>query len=290
MTGPEPAIATMLVLGSAMLHAIGNVFWKAKGDRWALRAMVEGGGAVLMLGVLPFVAPPSPEVALCILASTLVNLVYQSLIIAAYGRGDLSAVYPVARGSAPLFALAGAFVFLGEGAGPATLAGIGLVSAGILAIAAEAGRKRAGAAAAGADGRAILLALGGGLAIAAYTLIDARGVRAAGSALGYIAWFYVIEGGATVGLAFAVRGRALVPAIAAGWRRGLVASAVFVGSYALALSALRLGPTAEIAALRETSVVFAALLGTLVLGESFGRRRLVAAAAMAAGAILMQLG
>lgn len=279
-------LASLLILASAGLHAVVNLLWKADRDRWAFRVLVDGAGAVVMLPVAFFVAPPSPVVLLCIAGSVVVHYVYQSLVIAAYRLGDLSAVYPVARGTAPLLTALGAFLFMGERPLPVALLGIAVLVAGIVAFALEGRRGRL---ANPASARALPLAMAAGAAVAGYTLIDAQGVRAAAGALDYIVWLYLAVGLATTSVVALQRGRALLPALRLGWKPGLLAGLVSLLSYGLALTALRLGATAEVAALRETSVVIGALLGSLVLKEAFGPRRLLAACIVALGALIMHL-
>lgn len=249
--------------------------------------LVDGVGGLVMLPALFVVEAPSARIWMLIAVSVVVHYVYQSLVIAAYRIGDLSAVYPVARGSAPLLTAAGAFLFMGERPAPIAIGGIVILVGGILAFALDGRHRRK---ADPAEARAFLLALATGGTIATYTLVDAAGVRAAPSALAYIAWFYVTEAVATTTIVWARRGRLLAPALAVGWKPGVAAALGSLGSYGLALVALRLGATAEVAALRETSVVIGALLGTLVLGEAFGRRRLVAACVVATGALVMHMG
>jgi drug/metabolite transporter (DMT)-like permease len=249
--------------------------------------LVDGVGGLVMLPALFFVEPPSARVWTLIAVSVVVHYVYQSFVIAAYRIGDLSAVYPVARGSAPLLTALGAFLFMDERPAPIALLGIMILVGGIVAFALDGRHRRR---ADPAEARAFVLAIATGCTIATYTLVDAAGVRAAAGALDYIAWFYVVEAVATTTIVWIRRGRLLAPALAAGWKPGAAAALVSLGSYGLALVALRLGATAEVAALRETGVVIGALLGTLVLGEPFGQRRLVAACVVATGAVVMHMG
>jgi drug/metabolite transporter (DMT)-like permease len=189
---------------------------------------------------------------------------------------------PVARGLGPTLvaifsdALVGEHVSLHEGLG------VALVSLGIIGLALGNGWR-------GVGGRGTLFAVLTGMTIAAYTVADGTGVRHAGNPLSYIVWLNIVEGPWLLLLAFYLRGAALKPYLKAQWWRGSAGGVLAALGYGIAIWALSLGAMAHVAALRETSVLFAALIGTFLLGERFGVKRIVAAALIVAGLILMNL-
>jgi drug/metabolite transporter (DMT)-like permease len=273
------------VLAAALLHAAWNALVKAGGDRFAVLALTIG-LPVFALVPLAFLVPaPAPESWPYIAASGLIHWLYFACLLGAYRHGDLSQVYPIARGTAPLLVALGAWLAAGETLNGQELAGIAILSGGLMALA-----WRNGAARSAAESSALLLALATSVTIGAYSLVDGLGARAAGSAAGYIVWvFLAID---TPFLAYALwrrRGRwraAFGPSLKAGLGGALISST----AYAIAIWAMSVAPMAHVVALRETSVVMAAAIGALFLGEPFGRRRIAAAAVVAAGAALLQLG
>lgn len=268
-----PVDALVLVLVAAGLHALWNVLVAGADD-------VEGAtGAALVLGCLAFApvavagwrieAEAWPYVA----ASAALELTYFTLLAAAYRRADLSLVYPVTRGLAPVLVLAASILLLGVGSSAGEVVGVGLVGAGIVLVR-------------GVDGRADVVTLGltVGIActIAAYTLVDRSGVHHA-SAVTYLELVLVLP--------------ALLYATAVGWARVrrsvgarmLVAGCAMVGAYGLVLVALRLASAASVAAVRETGIVIAVGLAALVLREPVGVQRFAGAALVAAGVATIAL-
>ena len=272
-----------LVLLAAVMHAGWNTVLKlGQGERVLTMAVVVGTGTLIAACIVPFVDAPARESWPWLGASIAIHIAYFILLNQAYRLGDLSHVYPVARGAGPLMAAAAAAVIAGEALGGLALLGVLLVSGGILSLAV--GRR------AGTDLAALGFALLTGVTIAAYTVTDAMGIRASGSRLGYIAWLALLDGLPFIAWALWHR-RAEVP----GFLRHRAGPAVLGGvmtfaAYGLVLWAYSLGAIAPVAALRETSVIIAVLIGTLFLGEPFGRRRLIAAVIVAAGAALLALG
>jgi len=211
--------------------------------------------------------------------SAALETVYFLLLTAAYGRGALSTVYPVARGSAPVLVLGAGLAGVGGAVSAPQVAGVLLVGAGLLAVAGEARRT--------APPGAVVLALGTGATIASYTLVDRAGLRHA-DPLPYL-WL-VLAPSTVVAVAVACRERGAAAVRAQVGARTVVAGLATVGAYGLVLLALRHAPAAPVAAVRETSIVLAVALGALVLGEPVGPRRWVGAAAVTAGAALVALG
>jgi drug/metabolite transporter (DMT)-like permease len=278
------AIATALVLVAALLHAVTNALIKLSGDALVTRGAMSAVAAAAMLPLLPFVAPPAREAWPILLASVPVHTAYSFLVAAAYRRGDLSVVFPVARGISPVGVALLAGIFGIGLPGWTQAAGAAVICGAILLIAWP-----APANAAALRGGTFAYSAATGVVVAIYTYLDAVGLRLAGTLSGYIVWLIVLDGSLTAAaVALARRGEAAA-FLAQQWRKCLLTAALGLLNFGLAMIALGLGPVVGIAALRETSVVFAAFIGTRYLGEGFGRRRIVAAVLVAAGIVLIQL-
>lgn len=275
-------LAILLIVGSAVLHAVVNAMHKRAADKLVFRGMI-GGTATLLLWPLLFAVPvPDALTAQWLLLSVLIHLIYQALLASSYRLADLSAAHPLARGVGSLLTGAGAVILLSEPLSGLQWLGLVIATAGMLAFALEG---RAGL----TNPKGVAYAIATGLCIAGYTLVDATGVRAPENPLSFIVWFLVLDGIA-VTLVFGSwrRGRYLT-AIRTEWRWGLVAGVLSIITYAVVLYAFTLGPTAPLAALRELGIVFTALLGVLFLGERFGIRRIAAAIVLSSGLMLLQL-
>lgn len=277
------SLAVGLILASALMHALWNVYVKTGEDRLSAMALVMGAmalGAPFLLVIAPAPDPASwPYIA----ASAALNNVYFFLLIEAYKRGDLSHAYPIARGTAPLGVAAGATLFAGESLSSLEIIGVLTISA---AIASLVWTGRQGQVAVHGS---VAFPIATGLMISSYTLCDGVGVRLSGSPLGYIGWLFLFAALPILTYACLVRRGALASYLGRRWKRVGIAGVFSFGSYGCAIYALSLEAMAPIAALRETSVIFAAAIGAKVLGEPFGRRRMAAAVGVAAGAVLIQL-
>jgi drug/metabolite transporter (DMT)-like permease len=272
-----------VVLGAAALHAAWNALIKHGGDPFLRLAVVNLTGSAVCLPFLLFVAPPVAAAWPWLLASVAIHVAYCSSLCLAYRLGDLSQVYPVARGVAPpLVALLG-WVVAGEEPGWGGLAAVAMISAGILTIAF--GRR-----APGQGTRPLLLAALCGATIGAYTICDGLGIRAAQGTLEYLVWFFFLDGlpfGLTVlwlrrgRLRAALPAAVLAPAVAGG--------ALSLLAYGLVIWAMRTTPMAYVSGLRETSVILATIIGTRLLGEPFGKERVTAACIVAGGIGLLKL-
>jgi drug/metabolite transporter (DMT)-like permease len=278
----------VLMLLSALLHASWNGLVKAETtDRMVSFMVVMLTGAVAGLALVPFVGPIAPAAWAFIVASAAIHYVYYVTLLNAYAHGDLSHVYPIARGSAPALVAIVSAIVAGELLSLREVAGVALVSLGI-----------AGRASSGANGtKATLLALATAASIAAYSVVDGIGARTSGNALGYIAWLSICDAPAVLIYALWRRGFRLPPALSPAMNpalRGVIGRAAIGGliatvGYGIAIWALSQGAMAHVAALRETSVLFATVIGTRLLGEAFGARRMAAAAIVVAGLLLMNL-
>jgi drug/metabolite transporter (DMT)-like permease len=278
---------TFAVLGAALLHASWNAIIKAGRDPLLDTALVALAGTAVALPLTLFVEAPAPAAWPYIFATVVVHIGYYVAIAAAYRLGDLSHSYPIMRGVAPLIvALASGFWF-GETLTAGAWTGLLLISGGVLSLA-FVGRRKSTAAGKNA-GAATFWALGSAAIIAVYTLIDATGVRLSGGTERYVVWLFVFIGlpfGLTV---LALKRGAFLRHAAQHWWRG-VAGCIMSGlSYGIALWAMTRAPVAVVAALRETSVIFAALLGAWLLKEGHLKERLVGAAAVLAGLIALKL-
>ncbi len=272
-----------LVLFSALLHASWNALLKGAADRTTQSAVLYGAMALVAVAGLTQVAPPAlaswPFLALSIV---LHNLYFLTLLLA-YRDGDLSQVYPIARGGAPILVAVLSTSVAGEGLGTGQWLAVALISGGVLSLALD--RRLLSRRVVGPVSYALMTAVLIGL----YTFIDALGLRSADSVFGYIFWLLALSGGAFLILVAWMR-RLRPRKIAIGtWGRGVCAGGLATLSYGAFLWALSLGAMAPVAALREISVVFAAAIGALFLGEPFGRRRIAAAAAVAAGVVALNL-
>ena len=266
-----------LVLSTAVLHAGWNAVLRHGRDGLWTFTLIATGGAALSSAFLPFLPLPRPASLPFLAASFLLHTAYSVLLILAYRWGDLGAVYPVARGSAPPLVTAGAAIFAHEYLGAAPLAAIAVVSLGIIALSRD-------HLAAAAPPRAVAAALATGMVIASYSVVDGMGARLAGHPLAYAFWLEAVDFLPWPFVLLARRGTLRGSRAAPGdGARAALGGAVSIIAYALVLWAMTLAPLGIVSALRETSVVFAALIGWLFLGERLSWRRLGACCLIAAG-------
>ncbi|MFD6951880.1 hypothetical protein A6A08_15630 [Nocardiopsis sp. TSRI0078] len=276
-----PVVAAVLV--AALLHAGWNAIAHSITDHLLGFALIGLGGMLTALPVLAVVGPPPREAWPVLLASLVTHLLYLTLLMLSYRTGEFGQVYPLARGTAPwVVALIGAAV-LGERMPPSHLAGVLIISAGLMALV------LAGGLPSRAQLPSLLAAFATGLGIATYTVVDAHGVRLTQDPLGYITWIMILQGPVFLLVAVLTRRGALPGQLGPIWKSGLLGGAVSAGAYGLVLWAQLTGAVAGIAALRETSIVFAAVLGTLLFGERFGPVRIAASAIVVAGVLLLSL-
>jgi drug/metabolite transporter (DMT)-like permease len=271
---------TLAVLGAALLHASWNALLKAGSDPLLDTALVALSGTLIALPLAFFVAPPESASWPYLATSATIHFGYYAALAAAYKAGDLSHGYPIMRGVAPLLvALASAFWF-GEHLGPAAWTGVLLICGGVLSL---------GLAGGGASRKATAWALFSALVISVYTLADGAGARVSGSAGRYVVWLFVFLGLPFGLFVLATKRGALLAHARRYWWVG-VAGAICSGlSYGIALWAMTRAPVAIVAALRETSVIFAALIGAWLLKEGHLKERLVGAATVLAGLIALKL-
>jgi drug/metabolite transporter (DMT)-like permease len=274
-----PAIIAA-VIGAGALHACWNAIAKQVTDRlmafaWIAVASMAVGGIVLA-----FAGLPARQAIPYAITSAIIHIGYNVGLMNSYRLGAFNQTYPIARGTSPLVVAVGAYFLAGEHLGAAALIGIATLGTGLMSLALSSGRLTR------RELPAVGVAVLTGLTIAAYTITDGLGVRHAHNPLGYIALLFVLQGPPL--LAAAVVRRPLTAWRDAGtMRRGVVAGLLSTVAYGIVLWAQTKAPLAEVAAIREISVVFAALIGVAVLGEDFGRRRVLAAVVIATGIVLI---
>ena len=274
---------TLAVLGAALLHASWNALLKAGGDKQLDAVGLAVGSGAWALAAVPFLPAPAPASWPWIVASALVHIAYFWALAGAYRWGDMSFSYPIMRGGGPLIVTAAGVLVFGEVLPWAETIGVALICAGILAFAAHSAPDPA------AQRKSLLYALANACVIAAYTLIDAKGARLSGAPVSYAMWFFVLNGLVIFVMGWLWRRGALTQHLARTSRRAALGGSLALGSYAVALWAMTLAPVALVAVLRETAVVFAAVLGALFLKEPFTPRRVAATLAVLTGLVALRL-
>lgn len=272
---------TALVLGAALLHASWNAIIKSSRDVLLDTALVAAGASILSLPLIVAVPIPARASWPFLAASVAIHIGYFATLARAYRVGDLGHAYPLMRGTAPLLVALFGVALLDEHPGAFTWLGIVLISAGILSI----GLLQQGR----AQRDATLWALTNAVIITGYTLVDGAGVRLAGTAPGYVAWMFLLQGFIFIGIILLLHRQAALHYAGRHWRRGLGGGLFLIASYGIVLWAMTRAPVAAVAALRETSVIFAAMLGSIFLKEPFGRQRLIGACAVALGVMALRL-
>ncbi len=274
---------TLAVLGAGLLHAGWNALLKSAGggDPLLDTATIVAGGTFCSLVTLPFVPVPAPGAWPFMTGSVVIHFGYYITLAHAYRTGDLSFAYPLMRGTAPLLVTLLGVLFLRELPAAQVMFGILLISGGIVAIAFAQRHHHPRA--------ATLWALANAAIIAVYTFIDGTGARASGHALGYVVWLSLLEGVLFLAWIRLRRGAAATTYVSAQWRRGLLGGFCSIAAYGIVLWAMTRAPIAAVAALRETSVLFAAIIGTVLLKEGFGVARLAGAASVVAGVAALKL-
>lgn len=295
MLTPAPDLTWPIVLAvllGAALHAGWNALVKSSGDKPLDTALVHLLGALIALPLLLIVGLPGPAGLPYIAASLVIHVGYYIALAGAYQHGDLGLTYPIMRGLAPLLVAMGSGSLIGEVPSPAAWAGVLAITTGVALV----GLARPGEAL--NHRKALMFAFANAGIIAVYTVVDGLGVRAevaaGGNALRYVLLLFVLDGIAYPLLVWLRRGpagRAHILAYARQrWPLAAVGGAASIGSYAIALWAMTRAPVASVAALRETSVLFAAVLGTVMLKEAFGLQRAIGTVVIVAGVVALRIG
>lgn len=272
-----------LVLLAALMHASWNALVKAKADSLIMMGLVTGGSGLLALAALPFLPLPAAEAWPLLLLSVALHTGYGLFLLTAYAHGDLGQVYPIARGAAPALVTLFSVLVLGEQLSPGALAGVAVISVAVISMAFRGGVSVRD------DPKPLVYALGTACFIASYTVTDALGARSAGSAHSYTMWLFALDGVPIAAIAVWRRGWPGIATARLHWRSGLAGGALSLGAYWLVIWAMTLGPMAPVAALRETSVIFAAIISMVMLRERFGVWRLAAAGLVTLGVLIMRL-
>ncbi|MGW1341732.1 EamA family transporter [Kribbella sp. NPDC002412] len=275
-------VVLMVVLGAAVLHATWNAMAHGAPDRVAGLALFElAAGVIGLVAVLVMGLPPADTWGY-IIASAVLHLAYLAGLLASYQLGQFSQMYPLARGTSPWVVAVVSIVVLHQALAVVELAGVLLISAGLIALVfiGRPGRRQV---------PALLAAVGTGLTIAAYTVVDGLAVHKM-PVLTYMGWVFMLQGFLMPLVVLAWRGPSVLRQPRSAVLSGLGGGVVSMVAYGLVLWAQTRGTLAAIAALRETSIIFGAIIGALFFGERFGPRRALAAAVVVGGIILISLG
>jgi drug/metabolite transporter (DMT)-like permease len=268
--------ASVLILISGFAHAVVNAILKAGQDKMSRRALIDGFSAVLVAPAA-FLVPLPIHAWTWLIASCAVHGLYLFALIKSFEQADMTVAYPIARGLAPMLAAAGAVALFHEPINGYVIAGIVLIALGVMFIGVSHRLQRS----------ALLWAVATGACIAAYTVIDAQGVRAAPTAGSYIVWTFLGLGGALASFFAIWRGKAFFIEAAGQWKPGLAAGALSIVTYGFALLAFRLGATPRLAALRETSILFGTAIAVIFLKERLNKTRSAGVVAIAVGAVAL---
>ena len=264
------------------MHAGWNVIAKLDEDRLVAIALIKVPNTLLAAAVLALVPMPAPQSWPFIAVSAAVSLLYFYFLINAYRTGDLSLAYPIARGIGPMLVLLLSWGAVGETPTIASVVGVTLLGLTLVALGLQ--REEASP----RHREAILWAVGVGTTIALYTVADGVGGRLSASPVGYVAALNILTGIVLAGFTFQRRGGAFIQALRSRWPGACLGGAMMMASYIIVVYAMTLAPMAYVAALRESSIVFAAIMGAVVLREPFGAKRIIASlGVVAAIAILM---
>jgi len=283
-------VALVLAIMAAFLHAVFGALQKGRHDPWLTRGAIDASYGLMAAPFALFVVPwPEPHMWPIFAAVWVIHVIYKILQAMAYTRGAYTVVYPVVRGTGPLFAVIGAYLIFEETFAGIQWLGVGVLLAGIFGLAVynllylESERDTLR--------MALGLAVLTGLFVALYTTYDAYGIRATENPFTFLAWFFMIDGTAMPPIALRrwlkMENR---PAVRPLMVRGMIGGCVAFMSFGAIMMATRLDKVGEAAVLRETSTVFAALIGWLVLKETVGPRRIALMALIAVGAVIVEMG
>jgi drug/metabolite transporter (DMT)-like permease len=292
-------VVIALVVLAAALHATWNAIVKSIDDRLTVMAVLGLATTVVCLPVALLATPPPGDAWPFLIGSVVVHGIYNLLLVALYGDTDFNQAYPLARGISPPAVAVFAVLVVGESLGAWQIAGLVVLSLGLLGVALPGASGRGRAQSVARSRRAVGLAVLTGLSIATYTVLDGLGVRRCGTPFGYGGWLFVAEGMIVpvVWTLYRLRGgdgsftrRLRTPRVPADLIvRAAVAGVISVLAYGLVLWAQTRGQLAIVAGLRETSVVFGAAIGATVFGERLGSRRIAASVLIAAGAVALSI-
>lgn len=267
------------VIAAAFMHATWNALIKlgtSKLTSMLILTVVQGGFGLIIALTRPM---PDPHVWLWLLASGVFHSAYKLFLAYAYEQGDLSRVYPIARGTAPMVVLVISALFLADKIADWEYVGIIILGLGILLMA-------RGVFSSGESRKLLPFALGSAMATAGYSIVDGLGAREAGDAVAYVGWLFALDAVFFTPCCLALRGRSVLQANRKAWIMGSIAAVFSYGAYAIAVWAMTVAPIALVAALRETSILFAVLIGAVAFGEKMNLQKGIAAALIVAGVIV----
>ena len=271
-----------IVLLAALFHATWNAFVKVEGDRLIFMAVLLAGSGIGALSTTPFLPLPAPESWSYMALSILLHQGYTFFLLVAYRYGDLSHVYPLARGSAPLFVAVLSIILLGEQLTGQALLGIFLLSAGIMSLSLTRGAQNL------RNPWAVFYALCTGLFIAGYTVTDGMGARLAGSAHSYAAWMLGLEWIPLAVFALWKRNTHALPQIRRIWKPAILMGLMSMVAFWAVIWAMTVAPISLVAATRETSIVFAVLIGVFFLKERLSLVKLITMFTTLTGIVLLK--
>jgi len=274
----------LMVLGAALVHATWNALVKANGDRLSLIKLMSGTQIGISLCLIPFVSVPGANCWPFLLASSVLNTGYMLMLNRAYESGDLSLVYPLARGVAPLIVAVVSVVALGERLTHANQTAVLLIGLGITSLALTQRPTSL------IEFRTLIFALATGVFIAGYTLVDGLGARASGDPHGYMVWLSLVTSIVIVACGHWLQPQQRVPIARRTRNAGIAAGIMSYGAAWVVIWALTLAPLALVSALRETGVVFAVVIGVVVLEERLSLSRLISIATTLLGTTVLKIG
>ena len=272
----------LFIMAAALLHASWNAIIKIGGNKMTIMLVMTLVQAMFGVVVITGRALPQGEVWLWLLGSGLFHSVYKIFLSYAYEQGDLSRVYPIARGAAPMVVMAVGALFLSDVISGRETIGIVVLGAGILMMA-------RGVFSSGESRRLVPFALGSAMATAGYSIVDGLGARLMGDAVTYVAWLFIFDALVFTPVSIGLKGTSVLRAPPRVWVYGSFAAAGSYGAYAIAVWAMTVAPIALVAALRETSILFAIMIGWLIFKEPMTRGKVIAVLMIVSGVILMRI-
>ncbi|MEH6526382.1 MAG: EamA family transporter [Sneathiella sp.] len=277
--GDQAETALYLVLGAAFLHAFWNALIKGSTDSTLVLGLISLAHALVGVVMIFLFLPPAAESWPFIAASTFIHFFYYVFLLRSYRFGDLSHVYPISRGVAPVLVTLGAQVFAGETLPLLGWIGVVMVSLGVSMPSLKSGLNSI-------HPKALISAIATGIFIASYTVVDGMGVRASASPFGYIGWLFFLEF-IVAGFVFYRRRYQLQLTSRTVWSVGFIGGIASAGAYGLAIYAKSIAPLGAVSAVRESSVVIAALIGIIWFHERPWKIRLISAGIVACGVLVL---
>ena len=268
----------LAVLFAALLHACWNAIIKFGDDKFQSMLLLSFGHGIFGLFLIALYPIPDPKSWLFLLGSILCHLIYKFCLTFAYTKGDLSRVYPIARGTAPIIVLLFSLLYLPDTVSNLQIGGILLIGLGILLMA-------RGVIAHKEEQSLIPFAIMAAVGTAGYSLFDGLGARASGTVLGYVGWLFFLDAAVFIIGGLALRGKAMIPKSRPVWIQGLLAGGASVAAYSIAVWAMTMAPIAVITALREISVLFAVIIGIVFFKENASIEKFISASMIFAGMI-----